>query len=309
MGLVYFNGRFIPEEHIEKTANKDRVLDQLRSYVDGNSPGLVRFLLNTWNSQGNAITYKELREAILAGDIDPKWLEDWMQDYSRFVVKYLQPAWERAMTAAGDLAADHPDWYFNPAADAVKRWVESHAAELVTNVTTTQIDAIRAVVHRAAVQDALSVEELARAIRPMVGLTKPQAEANMRYFEKLIDSGVSTKRAQDLSARYAARQHRYRAMSIARNELAEAYNTGAHEGTKQAIAAGYLPEMVKVWSTSLDEFRLCDACKALEGAIVGMDDDFVYEAKTGRRTTALKPPLHPQCMCAVQYVRADRVKI
>ena len=313
MGLVYFNGRFIPEDHIEKTANKDRVLDLLRSYVDGNSPGLVRFLLNTWNSQGNAITYKELREAILAGDIDPKWLEDWMQDYSRFVVKYLQPAWERALTAAGALAVEHPDWYFNPAADAVKRWTETHTAELVTNVTTTQIDAIRAVVRRAAVrqaavQNALSVDELARAIRPMVGLTKPQAEANRRYFEKLIDSGVSTKRAQDLSARYAARQHRYRAMSIARHELAEAYNTGAHEGTKQAIAAGYLPEMVKVWSTSLDEFRRCDACRSLEGVPVGMDDEFVYQSKSGRRTTALKPPLHPQCMCAVMYVRADSVR-
>ena len=308
MGLVYFNGRFIPEEHIEKTANKDRVLDLLRSYVDGNSPGLVRFLLNTWNSQGNAITYKELREAILAGDIDPKWLEDWTQDYSRFVVKYLQPAWERAIVAgAGDQDVEHPDWYFNPAADAVQRWAESHAAEFVTNVTTTQIDAIRAVVHRAAVQDALSVDELARVIRPMVGLTKPQAEANMRYFEKLIDSGVSQKRAQDLSARYAARQHRYRAMSIARNELAEAYNTGAHEGTKQAIAAGYLPEMVKVWSTSLDEFRRCDACRALEGVPVAMDDEFVYTSKKGRRTTALYPPLHVQCMCSVMYVRADSI--
>lgn len=308
MGLVYFNGRFVPEEHIQKTANKDRVLQLLRSYVDTNSPGLVRFLVNMWRSEGQAITYKELREAILAGDITEEWLKDWMQDYSRLVTKHLYPAWLEAMgAAAAELERKHPSWYFNPMAQGVRAWTDAHTATLVTQLSTTQFEALKAVVQRAAVLEDMSVDELARAIRPMVGLTKPQAEANLRYYEKLIENGVSTKRARDLSAKYAARQHRYRAMSIARNELAEAYSAGAHEATKQAIETGYLPRMVKVWSTSLDEFRRCDACKALEGVIVDMDDDFVYEDKKGRRTTALRPPLHPQCMCAVQYVPADSV--
>lgn len=308
MGLVYYNGRFIPEERIQKTADGDRVLRLLRSYVDDNSPGLVQFLVNMWKAQGKAITYKELREAILAGEIDEKWLRDWIQDYTRLVTKHLYPAWLQAMgAAAAELERTTPGWYFNPMAQGVRAWTDTHTATMVTQVTTTQFEALRAVVQRAAILEDMSVDELARAIRPMVGLTKPQAEANLRYYEKLIENGVSQNRAQDLSAKYAARQHRYRAISIARNELAEAYNAGAHEGTKQAIEAGYLPEMVKVWTTSLDEFRRCDACKALEGAIVGMDDNFVYESKTGRRTTALMPPLHPQCMCAVQYVPADSV--
>ena len=308
MGLIYFNGRFVPEDRIQKTANKDRVLQLLRSYVDTNSPGLVRFLIRIWNDQGNAITYKELREAILAGDITEEWLKDWMQDYSRLVTKHLYPAWLEAMaSAAAELERKHPSWYFNPMAQGVRAWTDAHTATLVTQLSTTQFEALKAVVQRAAVLEDMSVDELARAIRPMVGLTKPQAEANLRYYEKLIENGVSTKRARDLSAKYAARQHRYRAMSIARNELAEAYSAGSHEATKQAIEAGYLPKMVKVWSTSLDEFRRCDACKALEGAIVDMDDDFVYEDKKGRRTTALRPPLHVQCMCCVEYVPADSV--
>ena len=308
MGLVYFNGRFVPEESIQKTANKDRVLQLLRSYVDGNSPGLVRFLVNMWQSEGQAITYKELREAILAGDITEEWLKDWMQDYARLVTKHLYPAWLQAMgAAAAELERKHPAWYFNPMAQGVRAWTDSHTATLVTQLSTTQAEALRAVIQRAAVLEDMSVDELARAIRPMVGLTKPQAEANLRYYEKLIENGVSTKRARDLSAKYAARQHRYRAMSIARNELAEAYSAGAHEATKQAMETGYLPEMVKVWSTSLDEFRRCDACKALEGAIIGMDEDFVYTDKKGRRTTALRPPLHPMCLCAVEYVPADSI--
>lgn len=308
MGLVYFNGRFVPEERIQKTANKDRVLRLLQSYVDENSPGLVEFLVSMWRTEGRAITYKELREAILAGEIDGKWLEDWRQDYARLVTKHLYPAWLEAMaTAAAEKEREHPGWYFNPMAQSVRAWTDTHTATLITQLSTTQADALRAVIQRAAVLENMSVDDLARVIRPMVGLTKPQAEANLRYYEKLIESGVTTKRARELSELYSARQHRYRAMSIARNELAEAYNAGAHEATKQAMEAGYLPEMVKVWSTSMDEFRRCDACKALEGAIVGMDEDFVYADKKGRRTTALKPPLHPQCMCAVQYVPADSV--
>ena len=308
MGLVYFNGRFVPEDRIQKTANKDRVLQLLRSYVDGNSPGLVRFLVNMWQSEGQAITYKELREAILAGDITEEWLKDWMQDYSRLVTKHLYPAWLEAMAAAAaEQERKHTGFYFSPMAQGVRAWTDAHTATLVTQLSTTQAEALRAVIQRAAVLEDMSVDELARVIRPMVGLTKPQAEANLRYYENLIENGMSPKRARDLSAKYAARQHRYRAMSIARNELAEAYSAGAHEATKQAIEAGYLPRMVKVWSTSLDEFRRCDSCKALEGVIVDMDDDFVYEDKKGRRTTALRPPLHPQCMCAVQYVPADSV--
>lgn len=308
MGLVYFNGRFVPEEHIQKTASKDRVLRLLRSYVDENSPSLVRFLVNTWRAEGKAITYKELREAIQAGDISEEWLKDWIQDYSRLVTKHLYPAWLEAMAAAAaERERKHPGWYFSPMAQGVRAWTDAHTATLITQVTTTQFEALRAVIQRAAVLQDMSVDELARVIRPMIGLTKPQAEANLRYYEKLIESGLSEKRARDLSAKYAARQHRYRAMSIARNELAEAYNAGAHEATKQAIEAGYLPQMVKVWSTSMDEFRRCDACKALEGAIVGMDEEFTVTSKSGRRTTSLRPPLHPQCMCAVEYVPADSV--
>lgn len=308
MGLVYFNGRFVPEEHIQKTANKDRVLQLLRSFVDESSPGLVRFLVNTWQSEGQAITYKELREAILAGDISEEWLKDWMQDYSRLVTKHLYPAWLEAMgAAAAELERKHPGWYFSPMAQGVRAWTDAHTATLITQLSTTQFEALKAVIQRAVRLEDMVVDELARVIRPMIGLTKPQAEANLRYYEKLIENGVTEKRARDLSTRYAARQHRYRAMSIARNEMAEAYSAGAHEATKQAIETGYLPEMVKVWSTSLDEFRRCDACRALEGAIVGMDEDFVYADKKGRRTTALRPPLHVQCMCAVEYVPADSV--
>ena len=323
MGLVFHNGKFIPEQSIQKRAEDDAVLRLLRSFLDKNEPELVRFLVNTWRSQGNAITYKELREAILNGDLSPDLLEDWMQDYSRFVSKELRPAWEKAIKAAvEELERKYPLFYFDPMADGVRSWAESRAAEFVTNVSQTQIEGLRAVVQRAAVLEDLTVDELARAIRPMVGLTVQQAISNLRYYETLRANGISAKKARERAIRYATRQHRKRAYLIARTELATAYNRGAHEGTKQAQAAGMIGECVKIWSTADDE-RVCKRiCDYLQGKQIAMDDDIYYEYKDRRGNLVRRrinpkldgdagkmPPAHPGCRCAVKYVEISPPRI
>lgn len=318
MGLVYHNGRFIPEEQIQKSTDAARVLRLLRSFLDANEPGLVRILLNTFRSQGKAITYKELREAILAGDISQEWLEDWIQDYARFVSKELQPAWEKAIKAAvEELERKYPTFLFDPMAESVRSWVENRAAEFVTNVTQTQIEGLRAVVQRAAVLEDLTVVELAKAIRPMVGLTVQASNIVMNYYETLRKNGVSEKRALDKTIRYASRKHRDRAYLIARTELATAYNRGAHEGTKQAQAAGMIGECVKVWCTADDE-RVCKTvCFPLDNTEWPMEDDIFYEYTYKKRNETVTrrinhslddpgagkhPPAHPGCRCAVMYV-------
>lgn len=297
MGLVFHNGKFVPEQSIQKAAAEAKVLRKLRSFLDAKEPGLVRFLLNTWQSQGNAITYKELREAILNGEISEEILQDWMQDYSRFIIDHLRPAWEEAIDAgAADLGKKFPLWRFDPMGDSVIAWTKTHSAEFVTNVTATQIEALRAVVRKAAVLEDLSVDELARAIRPTIGLTKPQATANLNYYNNLRASGIPPKRARESAARYAARQHRHRAYTVARTELATAYNTGAYEGTKQAQEAGLIGEVVKVWCTAFDE-RVCPICGANEGVEMAMDADFQGASSTW--STKKHPPLHPSCRCAL----------
>lgn len=303
MGLVFHNGRFMPEHDIQKASAESEILRRLRAFLDANEPGLVRILVNTWNAQGKAITYKELREAILAGDISADLLDDWMQDYNLFVVEHMLPAWEKAIAAGvAALESKYPDWHFDPMGAGVRSWTEKHAAEFVTNVTSTQIEGIRAVVRRAAVLEDMSVDELSRVIRPMVGLTHQQSVANLKYYESLVANGTSVKRATDLAARYAARQHRYRGYNIARTELAFAYNQGSYEGTKQAQAAGYMGEVVKVWCTAEDE-RVCEICGGLEGKEIAMDDDFDFNTKLQGRNATIRrvPPAHPSCRCGVLY--------
>lgn len=304
MGYTFKNGKFSLKRDpapIQKSAAAMDVLQKLRSFLDKNEPDLICFLVTMWKHEGRAITYKELREAILAGDITGELLDEWMQDYNRFVVKYLQPAWKRAMDAAAEeLQQKYSDWYYNPMADGIREWTENRSAEFVTSVTYNQMLGLRAVVQRAAVLQDINVDTLARAIRSMVGLYEGQARANMRYFEKLIASGVSEKRALDLSARYGARQARYRAMMISRQELAMAFNTGADQAVRQAQAAGYMGQVVKVFSCAEDE-RTCETCSSLEGKIIGMDEEFRVANRGYYKFTGLYPPVHIQCRCSVLY--------
>ena len=194
---------------IQKNAQTAAVLRKLRAFLDREEPQLVYFLQRIWRNQGRAITYKELREAILAGEISWDILSEWQQDYTKFVDEVLKPTWIMAMQeAAKEIEKKYPDWYFDPYADGVREWTETRSAAFVTEVTDTQILGIRAVVQRAAVLEDMSVDQLARAIRAMVGLTHPQSVANLNYYNNLIKNGTSEKKALDLSIRYAARQHR-----------------------------------------------------------------------------------------------------
>jgi hypothetical protein len=287
---------------IRKNAAESAALEKLRSFLDAKEPGLVRFLVNLWRAQGKAITYKELREAILAGEISAEYMDQWIQDYTKFVTDHMQAAWEESMkAAAAELEKKYPEWYFDPYAEGVKTWTADRAAAFVTNSTDAQIQSLRAIVRRAATMENMTVDELSRVIRPMVGLTQQQSIANLKYYEKLRASGVSEKRAMDLSMKYAAKMHRYRAYNIARTEMAFAYNKGSYEGTKQAQEAGYMGEVVKIWCTADDERTCTRVCAPLEGKRIAMDEDFDFNTKLRIPGIRLTPPAHPGCRCTVLY--------
>lgn len=290
-------------ESVQKIFTEREVLRTLRRFLDKKEPQLVYWLVYTWNTQSRAITYKELREAILRGDISADILEEWQQDYTAFVRDHLQPFWIDAMDqAAKKIHAKYPEWHFDPTAEGIRDWTSTRSAKFVTEVTNTQIEGLRAVVMRAAVLQDMSVDVLARAIRPMVGLTHQQAVANMKYYEKLLEKGASEQKAQDLAARYAARQHRYRGYNIARTELAFSFNQGTHFAIQQAQYQGYMGDTVKIWCTADDE-RVCPICGALEGQRVGMDEPFNFRTRIAAANpeVLLVPPAHPSCRCAVMY--------
>lgn len=292
---------------VKKEKQSSEALKRLRVFLDQENPELVYFLHHLWDDQQKAITYKELREYILLGDISTRLIDEWQQDYSRFAVKHMEPLYEKAIQAATEeLRTRFPGVFINYAQEQMQNYTKALSARFVTNSTNDQIMGVRQVVKRAVNLNELNVDTLARAIRPMVGLNLPQARANMNYFESLIDSGISKRKALDKSLRYAARQHRYRGYMISRTEMAFAYNNGEHQGVKEAQKHGMMGKTIKRWC-SADDDRVCKVCKALEGTDVEMDGLFDYKTKLPN-TTRLNPPAHPHCRCTVLYIEKEPPK-
>ncbi|MCU7380504.1 phage head morphogenesis protein [Clostridiales Family XIII bacterium ASD5510] len=286
-------------------AKADKVSARMRlnGLINAEEPQLVYFMEKLWKNQGNAITYKELRECIMNGELDQNIIGDWQQDYSKFVVKYMEPKYTKAIEEATHDLNDRFPGRTSFMADKVREYTDNYSASFVTNCTREQTQAIRQLVRRSANLQDMSVDSLARAIRPMIGLNQRQATANMNYYQTMIEGGMSEKQALDKSLRYAAKQHRYRAYAIARTELAFAYNNGEFEGVKQAQRAGLMGRVTKKWCDAADN-RVCKVCKALSGAELEMDEWFDFKTRlpqSYRRT----PPAHTQCRCVLLFIEKE----
>ncbi len=283
--------------------DKNAALNKLKSFLTAAEPETVEIVVSCLQGQTNAITYKELRECYLAGGITDKQFMQWQQDYSQLITSTLAPQWQKAAEAGAQQVKDqYPHFVYEPAVSAGMDFIKQHGAELVTNLAVEQREALNAVIAHVSGYTAVTPDEAARIIRPCIGLTKPQALANARYREAVKQAflkanprsreSTAEKKAADAAARYAARQHRYRAQNIARTELACAYNAGHYGATKDAQAQGYIGDCVKVWLTAYDE-RVCPICSAMDDEKRNMDEMF----SNGK----LLPPGHPSCRCAVAY--------
>ena len=280
---------------------------KMKKYLAAKEPELVLFLQTLWNNQQKAITYKELREAILDGYLSAKLMEEWYQDYSRFVIEKVAPMWADAMKEANKAFQQAlPKYIYNPIQEGVVQWTNERAAQFVTNVTRDQVAGMREVIKRASQLHDMNVDELSRAIRPMVGLDYRQAIANESYYENMINNGLNPKIALEKSIKYGTRQNRHRAYRIARTEIGFAYNQGSYFGTKQAQEQGLLGECVKVWCSADSYYsdgshRTCEICRSLDGMEIAIDDDFDFKTKLMGNTIKRTPPAHPHCMCTVLY--------
>lgn len=298
-----------------RTQNAEEVLARLKGYLDGDFKEPVRILCGFWKDQQDAISYQELREAVKTGILNEETYRLWSQDYSVLVTKHLKPVWEKAIRAG---SVSQPVMHglsfgFDMQTPGIMNWIKDRGASFVTASSAEQRDAIQALLAKKMVEGH-TVDELAKFIRPCIGLTKPQAEANRRYYETVLKTlkaenprmrqATAERRAREAAAKYAEKQHRQRALTIARTESAYAYNRGADEGVRQAQAHGLLGKMAKRWSTSGDGC-VCDMCASLEGTEIGMDDSFGINGKELFKGQHMLPPAHPNCACAVEYIELE----
>ena len=293
------------------------VLDRLNQYLDENTAEPVKFLVGFWKDQEDAFTYKEIREAILAGAISEETVKLWMQDYSIMVSEKMYPMWQKAIKTGSrgqpvmDALADK--FVLDLNTPHVLTWINERGAEFVTAATAEQKAAIRTLLSLKA--DGLyTVDELSKLIRPCVGLTESQAKANLRYYNsvksKLTEQHPKMKResvqrkAREAALKYAGKQHRQRAYDIAQTEMAFAYNRGADESVRQAQSQNLLGVTEKRWSTAGNS-NVCDICRSLDGTQIPMDDEFDFKGRISFAGQRQMPPAHPRCACAVQYIEVS----
>lgn len=300
---------FVAKSKPKKSKAGKDALKKLNDYLNSASSEPMYFLHNFWKAQSNAITYKELREAIMNGYLDEATLQAWQQDYSLFVKSHLEPIWQQAAKAGADALAASASggWVFDPMSDAMTAWIKDHGAEWVTKINDETRDAMRAMIE-ASTKGQFTVDELSRAIRPLIGLTEPQAAANLKYYasvkKSLLDNGVkadaATKKAREQAYKYADKQLRQRAYTIAITENAAAYCAGYREGAAQAQAQGYLGKGVYVFATADDE-DVCPVCSALNGTET--DAEGSYHIGTTKMAFKMgpHPPVHPRCRCAEYF--------
>ncbi len=282
------------------TVRKDALtLTRLERFLDTATPRVVNCLTRVWKDQQQAITYRELSDAIDAGEISAGYLDEWRQQYSRLVTTELAPSWEEATQQAYSWAKET---YGVTATDdmlpVLDKYLSTRTAEFVTDVSEPQIKAIRAMVRRAALSTDITNAELARMIRPTIGLTVRDSNAVANFYERLRASGYGPKAAKERQATYAARLHRKRAETIADYEMARAYNSANDMYVREAQNQGLLGKMRKRWITEGTE-RVCDVCRSLNGTVVDMDDQFNFLSKHMFHSDY--PPIHLHCHCDVLY--------
>lgn len=275
------------------------VTAQLEKFLHSSTPELVTVLCDTWGNQSAAITYKEIRKAIEQGYLSDQYIEMWQKSYSQLVVQQLAPQWETAIAAAAKNVTDkYGEFAVDLSWPQTRKWIDEHSAEFVTNVMDEQKQAMRAMIRRAAMTENFTVDELARAIRPTIGLTKQDSERLVTYYENLRADGLTAEQARSAQLKKAEVYHRNRAQTIADFELTSAYNHGNHLAIKQAVADGLIVEQQKKWSTDATE-SVCDVCGALDGTIIDIDAEFSIPDKFFSKQL---PPIHPHCHCCLEYV-------
>ena len=263
------------------------VVRRMRSFLDHNEPRLA------------VVLSRVIRRASRA------MVDKWMQEYSEFFTEEILPEWKKAMEyAAEEIRQRYSEFVFDPNTEAIKQWAIERSAKMIVSITELQRQAINSMIQQAVQLQNIPVDELAKLIRPMVGLTPGQVTANLRYFEKvrdtLVENGMSiekaTLRAKKQSIVYAEKQHRYRCMSIARTEVMEAYRAGEYNAIKQAQEQGYIGRVKKVWVTAGDD-RVCSTCRELDGKEFEINEILptsnLWEQESGGA--------HPNCRCLLIY--------
>lgn len=219
-------------------------------------------------------------------------------EFRNLVAITLVPLWLEMITAGSELA-DPAGALRGIAAQSlrdrhVEAWITNRGSELVTNFTAQQRRSINAIIdYQRSIGG--SVEDMADAMRGVVGLTERQTVALARMREDLRAQGMTPRQVLIATERKRRQMELQRARTIARTELSAATNEGIVAASVAVDAEandGLTPRMfVVAYPDCCSDCREIDDGQPENGIPLG--DEWVE----GR------PPFHPNCRCVIDIRR------
>lgn len=196
--------------------------------------------------------------------------------------------------------------------------------DLIQQLEDTARDSIETIVSAGAIEG-LSAEDIVGDIRSLIGLTDMQSQAVMNYENMLrtldptalqrqlrnttqdetvqdaIDAGtmLDDDVIDELVDDYTDNYLDYRASTIAQTESSRAVNDGLHDAYSQAIDRGVMSDeaVTREWELGDSPCPICESIPDNNPDGVGVDEDF--DSDDG---PVDDPPVHPSCMCSVNYI-------
>ena len=84
---------------VAKARPKNIVLQRLERYLHDEQDEPIELLCGLWDDQKAALTYREIRDAVVACDFTEALYDEFAQDYSIFIADRFASVWSKALSA------------------------------------------------------------------------------------------------------------------------------------------------------------------------------------------------------------------
>ncbi len=189
--------------------------------------------------------------------------------------------------SAAAAAANEADGY-------ARAWLQSRTAELVTQVSDSTREALRAAVEAGYDRWGNYQRVAEELLTTDMGLDSGRQRRLERYRANLADQGLDAETIAERAARFAAELRVERALLIASYESVRAGNAGQLFSWRSAQDHGLVPAGARrEWIAALDE-RTCPDCVAMDGVTVGLQEPFPTPAGLLDHVN----DIHVRCRCS-----------
>lgn len=270
---------------------------ELSNYINNKRLSIIKPFNSLVKDMQGFANVENSKRIIQLGGLPNEMRDGWSKQIKEFVNKNIKESHIEAIQAASErmtrrIERTRKQGLESPS-KAAKHWIDEETAKLIANLTAAQLANVHAIIHHQIIWGVTSPYQLARILRPTVGLTEREAVAVSRFYSSLLEQGVGQEAATAQLNRYANYLHRVRTDRIARTELSNAYNFGQWDSVRLARDSGLIDGVVeKSWIAGGS--NPCDICLDNEGdGPIPIDQQF----SSGDDT----PTAHPSCACSVGY--------